>query len=147
MCGKQIRSFNPNVKWTNPQLTAKEQVLQILQVSYRTKAKAKTAKTHSPNYTVTCYIHAHTDNNNNVLTLNYNIFYLLLSFFYILVFWQGSSVEVSFLAQCSWIIPSMQHFSSPLTLTEQEVALSLGIELSRDTLILVGNTIHIHLCM
>ncbi len=34
----------------------------------------------------------------------------------------------------------MQRFSSPLTLMEQEVALSLGIVLSGDALILVGST-------
>lgn len=36
----------------------------------------------------------------------------------------------------------MQHFSSPLTLTEQEVALLSGTVLSGDALILVGNIIH-----
>ncbi|KAI3371683.1 hypothetical protein L3Q82_024252, partial [Scortum barcoo] len=52
----------------------------------------------------------------------------------------GFSVEVSFLAQCSLIIPRMLFFSSPLTLAEQEAALSLGTVLSGDALILVGTT-------
>lgn len=149
-----------NYSFKPPTGRAKEPVLPILQALDRSKLKELLRVIHLTTHQQVTYCTC-THRDNMCTCSTYSMFFPLLSFStdrLFSLFLQGFSAEVSFLAQCSLIIPRMQRFSSPLTLTEREVAFSLGIVPSGDALILVGNTTHdantqdavhrhIHLCM